>query len=242
MPRTTTPVAILALALLCCAPSVGQPPGNVPVAESVRLPQALTSAKLRFSPAGDKLLVVRQYGDGRTPLLTIHDTRPGPKQGQSTASPPLVYPDLVANNTHPDNVYLYGVTAAWGPDGNVLVTSSFRLVRLWNIRSSGRGYPPRPVMLNLPDSTLAAFTGGGKHILTASVVGEWRIGAKLQFEVRLWDVGSGKPIGEPSTTAVLYRGAHGPRCGASPLPRTGGLPDGGRGHWCGGHVRATLGC
>ncbi len=202
MPRKTASLALLAQTLLCCATSTGQLPADLPEAVGERFPQALTSAELRFSEANDKLLVVRHFGEGLMPLVTIHDAKP---QGSSFHGRsiyfPLSSPDLFINNAT-SAVRRRGVLASLSTDGKVLATSSFRIVRLWDISRGQKGLWPTPVTLDLPGSALATFTKDSKQLLTASIIGGMKLREKAEFEVKLWDVGSGKPIGEPGTATV----------------------------------------
>jgi WD40 repeat protein len=193
----TASAALLALVLVC-ASSVAQPRADLPVAKGTTLPQALTSAELRFSAASDKLLVVRQYGEGTAPLLTVHDARPDARIPGRSVFFPLSSPDLIGTA----GARRSGVSAEFGPSGNVLVTMSSRTVRLWDISKGQNGRWPAPVTLDLPGSALATFTKDGKQLLTASLIGSGKIGEKAQCEVKLWDVGSGKPTGEPSVATV----------------------------------------
>lgn len=210
MPRTTASAALLAIALVC-ASLAGQPSADLPVAKDTALPQALIAAELRFSATGDKLLVVRQYGEGTTPLVTIHDAGPGRKHGRSTYFP-LIYPDLYSINNVTPGFRPRGISATLSPDGNFLATSSFKFVRLWDLSKEGEKgwWPPKPVTLDFPGSAAVAFTKDGKQLLTASIIGGMKLREKAEFEVKLWDVGSGKPIGEPGTATapdIAMRGA-----------------------------------
>jgi WD40 repeat protein len=198
MPRTTASAAILGLATLC-ASAAGQPPGEVPMAEGVRLPQALASAELHFSKAGDKLLVVRHYAEGTAPLVTVHDV----KRDQRSIYFPLSSPDLIST-AHPD-ARRFGVSAGFSPDGSVMVTTAFRAARLWDVGKGHNGFWPTPVALDLPGSALAAFTKDGKQLLTASLAGGEKQKEQARFEVRLWDVGARKWAGEPGTVGVPGR-------------------------------------
>lgn len=199
MPRTTALAALIALALMC-ASSAGQPPADLPEAEGVRLPQALTSAELLFAPAGDKLLIVRHYGEGTAPLVTVHDVKRDP--GRS-AYFPLSSPDLISP-AHTD-ARRFGISAGFGPGGNVVVTTGFRTARVWDISKGQNGFWPTPVALDLPGSSLSAFTQDGKQLLTASLVGGEKLKEQTQVEVRLWDVGARKWSGALAATTVPGR-------------------------------------
>lgn len=197
MPHMTASAALLAFVLVCSS-AVARPLADLPEAKGTTVPQALASAELRFSAANDKLVVVRQYGEGTAPLLTVHDARPDKRITGRTVFFPLSSPDLIGTA----GARRSGVSAEFGPGGNVLVTMSSRTVRLWDISKGHSGRRPAPVTLDLSGSALAAFTKDGKQLLTASGVGSGKIGEKAQCEVKLWDVGSGKPTGESGAATV----------------------------------------
>jgi WD40 repeat protein len=160
------------------------------------------SAELRFSAAGDKLLVVRHYVQrNNAPLVTVHDVRREPNQGRLIYFP-LSSPDLIDQDPRARR---FGVSAAFGPGGNVVATTSFGTARLWDISRGHKGPWPRPVAMELPGSAEAAFTKNGKHLLTASLVGGEELRGKAQLEVRLWDAGTGKQVDGPGTAAVPDR-------------------------------------
>jgi WD40 repeat protein len=192
--------------------SSAQEPNDVPAAKlQSTLPQSLRSAELHFTPDGSKLLVLRYFGNHHEPQLSAYSFG----KGVSELPHPLVGADLfgkaeLALDRYGPVMHQYrleGLRVVFSPRGRLFLTSSLRTVRLWEIATppSGQGsLKPYSPPIEHAGSVLAAFTQDGKRLLTATVLGGkgGKGQGQGQYQVRLWEVDTGNPVGEPATGAA----------------------------------------
>ncbi|HYT92282.1 MAG TPA: WD40 repeat domain-containing protein [Gemmataceae bacterium] len=197
-----------------------QEPEKIPEAKVyAKLTDVLRSVELHFTPDSKQLLLLRHFSNKNEPVLSLHEvTRRGfavrdltPESKELSHS--LVGSDLfgkvaLASDHYGDLLPAFrkeGVRVALSPTGKVFLTSSLKTVRLWHITNPNNPWlltgsiKPLGAPLEHAGSVLAAFTKDGKHLLTATLIGGKKPTDKVQYQVQLWDVDSGKQIGEPAT-------------------------------------------
>ncbi len=131
-------------------------------------------------------------------MVTVHEVASrAESKGSSAPGREIYFPlggaDIYGKDEPPFG--LEGASAQLSPDGSILLTASFKTVRLWNI---AKGVQGRPTALTLEHSgnVQCIFTPDSKQLLSFALVGGKTRTSKAQYEVRLWDAKSGEPVGE----------------------------------------------
>jgi WD40 repeat protein len=181
---------------------------NVPAAKAhAQLPQVLHAAELHFAPDSSKLLVLRYFSNKNEPVLSVHDTTKGREYYHSLVGSDLFGKLELASDAYGSSSAAFrreGIRVAFSPKGRIFLTSSHKAVRLWETTTKGlSAIKPYSVPIEHAGSVLAVFSRDGKRLLTATVLAGKKVQNKAQYQVRLWEVDTGNPIGEPATGVAL---------------------------------------
>jgi len=159
----------------------------------------LQSADLQFTDDG-RLLVMRHFG-GNTPLFTIHAI----EKGRSLVSP-LVAANMFSKEDLRDNGYYDGASAQLNRGGNIILTTSAKTVRLWEI---SKYLKPVGTPLISAGGIRARFSNDGMRFVTVTAIGVDLKSGRIQYEAQIRDALSGKLSGESGKAIVSVGGRFG---------------------------------